>query len=72
MAHSRDDAAKPATAQIITLRCPKRATSQPVIGVTMAVAMMFSVTTHATWSGVADSAPCSWGSTTFTTVIVSA
>ena len=62
---------KPTTAQIMTWRWPKRATIQPVAGVTTAVATRFSVITQATWSGVADRAPCSCGRVTFTIVMVS-
>ncbi len=62
---------KPTTAQIMTWRWPKRATIQPVIGVATAVATRFRVMTQATWSGVADKAPCSCGRVTFTIVIVS-
>jgi hypothetical protein len=45
----------------ITRFSPKRATSQPVIGVTMAVARMLNVITHAISSCVADIAPCICG-----------
>ena len=55
----------------MTWRWPKRATIQPVAGVTTAVATRFSVITQATWSGVADKAPCSCGRVTFTIVMVS-
>ena len=47
------------------------ATIAPVSGVTTAVATTLSVTTHATCSWVAPSAPCSCGRATFTMVIVS-
>jgi hypothetical protein len=46
----------------ITLRRPKRATSQPVIGVTTAVATMLKVIAQAISSWVADIAPCICGS----------
>ena len=49
-------------APAIRLRRPTRATSQPVIGVTTAVARMLKVMTQATSSCVADSAPCICGS----------
>ena len=49
--------ANPATEPSISHRCPIAATSQPVIGVTTAVATTFRVTTQAIWSGVAESAP---------------
>ena len=46
---------------VITWRGPNRATSQPVIGVTTAVARMLNVITQATSSWVADIAPCICG-----------
>ena len=46
----------------ITRRRPKLATSQPVIGVTTAVARMLNVITQAISSWVADIAPCICGS----------
>ena len=52
---------KPATPVTITLRVPKRATSQPVIGVTMAVARMLNVIAQAISSGVAENEPCICG-----------
>ena len=52
------------------LRRPSLAVSQPVSGVITAVPTTFRVTIQATWSGVAESAPWSWGRTTFTTVTV--
>ena len=64
--------ANPATEPSISHRCPTAATSQPVIGVTTAVATTFRVTTQAIWSGVAESAPWSWGRATLMTVAVSA
>ena len=45
----------------ITVRRPSRATSQPVIGVTTAVARMLNVITQATSSWVASIAPCICG-----------
>ena len=45
----------------MTLRRPKRATSQPVIGVTTAVARMLNVIAQAISSCVADIAPCICG-----------
>ncbi len=59
IAQSREVTANPATAPSISRRCPSLATSQPVIGVATAVATTFRVTTHAIWSGVAESAPWS-------------
>ena len=47
--------------QTITRLVPKRATSQPVIGVTTAVARMLNVMTQAISSWVADMAPCICG-----------
>ena len=47
--------------QTMTRRVPKRDTSQPVIGVTTAVARMLKVITQAISSWVADSAPCICG-----------
>ena len=46
-----------------TRRVPKRDTSQPVIGVTTAVARMLNVIAQAISSCVADSAPCICGRT---------
>ena len=42
--------------------CPKRATSQPVVGVAMAVARMLKVVVQAISSGVAAMLPCICGS----------
>jgi hypothetical protein len=70
VAHSSEEIVKPTTAQIMTWRWPKRAI-QPVIGVATAVATRFRVITQATWSGVAERAPCSCGRVTFTIVAVS-
>ena len=47
----------------ITRFSPNRATSQPVIGVTIAVARMLKVIAHAISSWVADIAPCICGRT---------
>ena len=52
---------KQAIDQIMTRLVPKRDTSQPVIGVTTAVARMLNVITQAISSWVADSAPCICG-----------
>ena len=49
------------TDQSITRLVPKRDTSQPVIGVTTAVARMLNVMAQAISSWVADSAPCICG-----------
>ena len=56
-------AVKQAIEQTITRLVPKRDTSQPVIGVTTAVARMLNVIAQAISSWVADSAPCICGST---------
>ena len=47
--------------KVITRLLPKRATSQPVIGVTTAVARMLKVIAQAISSWVADMAPCICG-----------
>ena len=47
--------------KVITRLVPKRATSQPVIGVTTAVARMLNVIIQAISSWVADMAPCICG-----------
>ncbi len=52
---------KPRMPQIITFLMPNRATSQPVIGVTTAVARMLKVIAQAISSWVADMAPCICG-----------
>ena len=51
------------TDQTMTCLAPKRDTSQPVIGVTTAVARMLKVMAQAISSWVADSAPCICGRT---------
>ena len=61
MPHSIVAAVKQAIDQIMTRLVPKRDTSQPVIGVTTAVARMLNVITQAISSWVADSAPCICG-----------
>ena len=61
MPHSNVAAVKQAIDQIMTRLVPKRDTSQPVIGVTTAVARMLNVITQAISSWVADSAPCICG-----------
>ena len=61
MPHSSVAAVKQAIDQIMTRLVPKRDTSQPVIGVTTAVARMLKVITQAISSWVADSAPCICG-----------
>ena len=65
-----DAAANPATVPNIMLRQPRRPASQAVSGVTMAVAIRFSVMTQEISSCVADSAPRTCGSTRFATVMV--
>jgi hypothetical protein len=47
VAHNSEVTAKPMTQEMRTVRWPMRATSQPVIGVTTAVATTFRVTTQA-------------------------
>ena len=59
--HSKVATEKQAMHQTITRLVPKRATSQPVIGVTTAVARMLNVITQAISSWVADIAPCICG-----------
>ena len=59
--HSRVDTENPAIPHTMTLLTPKRATSQPVIGVTTAVARILNVITQAISSWVAESAPCICG-----------
>ena len=61
MPHASVARVKMPTDQIITRLPPKRAASQPVIGVTIAVARMLKVITQAISSWVADSAPCICG-----------
>ena len=63
-------APKIAMPQSMTARRPKRPVSQPVIGVTMAVATMLKVIAQAIWSWVAESEPCICGSTVETTSTV--
>src|SRR5262245_3084659 len=50
-------------------RRPRRAVSQPVAGITMALAARNDVTTHETSSTPADSEPCMWGSVTLVTLL---
>ena len=59
--HSNVASEKQRSHQTITRLAPKRATSQPVIGVTTAVARMLNVIAQAISSWVADSAPCICG-----------
>ena len=68
--HISVETMKPATHVHMVLRRPKRATSQPVIGVAMAMARILKVTIQETSSGVADMAPWICGSTVDTTRIV--
>ena len=63
MPQSRVASVKHPTDQTMTCLAPKRDTSQPVIGVTTAVARMLKVMAQAISSWVADSAPCICGST---------
>lgn len=53
----------PLTQPTMTRRRPKRATSQPVMGVATAVARMLKVITQEISSAVADKAPWICGST---------
>ena len=64
------ESVKRASPTIITRRRPNLASSQPVIGVTTAVARMLKVTTQAIWSWVADIEPCICGKITETTSTV--
>ena len=59
--HSRVAIEKAKIPQTITLLLPNLATSQPVIGVTTAVARMLKVMAQAISSWVADMAPCICG-----------
>ena len=61
--HSKVASVKQAIEQTMTRFEPKRATSQPVIGVTTAVARMLKVIAQAISSWVADIAPCICGRT---------
>ena len=61
MPHSRVASVKTPIDHTITRFSPKRATSQPVIGVTIAVARMLNVIAQAISSWVADIAPCICG-----------
>ena len=60
--HIRVVTVKQNTDQIIVSRRPKRAASQPVIGVMTAVARMLKVIAQAISSWVADMVPCICGS----------
>ncbi len=59
--HNRVASVKVPIDHTMTRFAPKRAVSQPVIGVTMAVARMLNVITQAISSWVADIAPCICG-----------
>ncbi len=48
---------------------PNIPTSQPVAGMTTALAARYEVITHETSSSPADSEPCRCGSTTFVTLV---
>ena len=61
MPHNSVVSVKLPTDQTITRLAPNRDTSQPVIGVTTAVARMLKVMAQAISSWVADSAPCICG-----------
>jgi hypothetical protein len=61
---------KPTSVPVMKRRQPNRPDSQPVSGVATAAATRYSVTIHATWSCVADSAPRICGNTTLVAVIV--
>ena len=60
--HIRVVSVKASTDQIMVSRRPKRAASQPVIGVATAVARMLKVMAQAISSWVADMVPCICGS----------
>ena len=68
--HRIEDAVKPSTVENIRVRQPRRAASQPVIGVATAVATRLSVMTQEISSWVADSVPRICGSTRLAIVIV--
>ena len=70
MPQAIEAAVKPATEQIISVRQPSLAASQPVRGVATAVATRLKVSTQEIWSCVADSAPFSCGRITVTLVAV--
>ncbi len=61
---------KPITAPTSRRLRPRRAASQPVGGVAIAVATMLKVRTHAIWSIEAERSPCICGSATFAMVSV--
>ena len=63
MPHSRVDTVKMPVDQIITVLRPKRAVSQPVIGIAIAVARMLNVIVQEISSGVAEKLPCICGRT---------
>ena len=60
--HMKVAAVNSSTDQVMVSRRPKRAASQPVIGVMTAVARMLKVIAQAISSWVADMVPCICGS----------
>ena len=60
----------PSTPPTSTRLRPKRAASQPVGGVAIAVATMLKVRTHAIWSIEAERSPCICGKATLAMVSV--
>ncbi len=60
----------PPTAQTSRRLRPRRAASQPVGGVAIAVATMLKVSTQAIWSIEAERSPCIWGRATLAMVSV--
>ena len=60
--HRKVVTVKARTDQVMVSRRPKRAASQPVMGVATAVARMLKVIAQAISSWVADMAPCICGS----------
>src|SRR5262245_3731821 len=50
-------------------RRPKRAESQPVAGITTALAARYDVMTHDISSSPAENEPCMWGSATLVTLV---
>ena len=68
--HRKEETVKPSTVKNIVLRQPSRLASHPVIGVAMAVATRFSVTTQEISSCVAEKVPRICGSTRLASVMV--
>src|SRR5215467_13516521 len=70
MPHRKEAVVKPSTVKNMVLRQPSRLASQPVMGVAMAVATRFSVTTQAISSCVAEKVPRICGNTRLASVTV--